>query len=63
MDKYVVTVLAKEALASSVALEEMRHRLSIDALADVDAGRTLEQAEVAAWASRLSISERSKRRG
>jgi len=54
--------IVKEALASYVALEEKRHRLTEEALADVDAGRTLEHAEVEAWARGLGKSERSKRR-
>jgi predicted transcriptional regulator len=54
--------IVKEALASYVALEEKRHRLTEEALADVDAGRTLEHAEVEAWAGGLGKSERSKRR-
>lgn len=54
--------IVKEALASYVALEEKRHRLTMEALADVDAGRTLEHAEVEAWARGLGRSDRSKRR-
>ena len=54
--------IVKEALASYVAVEEKRHRLTMEALADVDAGRTLEHAEVEAWARGLGKSERSKRR-
>ena len=54
--------IVKQALASYVALEEKRHRLTLEALADVDAGRTLEQAEVEARAARLSHSGRSTRR-
>jgi predicted transcriptional regulator len=45
--------IVKEALASYVALEEKRHRLTLEALADVDAGRTLDHAEVEAWAAGL----------
>lgn len=51
--------LVKEAIESFVALEEQRHRLTLEALADVDAGRTLDHAEVEAWAANL---ERPKRR-
>lgn len=54
--------IVKEALASYVALEEKRHRLTMEALADADAGRTLEHAEVEAWARGLGRSDRSKRR-
>jgi predicted transcriptional regulator len=43
--------IVKEAIAAYVAIEEKRHRLTLEALADVDAGRTLEHAEVEAWAA------------
>jgi predicted transcriptional regulator len=45
--------IVKEAIASYVALEEKRHRLTLEALADVDAGRTLEHAEVERWVESL----------
>lgn len=54
--------IVKEAVASYVALEEKRHRLTLEALADVDAGHTLEHPEVEAWANRLSGSGRTKSR-
>lgn len=54
--------IVKEALAAYVALEEKRHRLTVEALADVDAGRTLEHAEVEAWTRGLGKPETSKRR-
>jgi predicted transcriptional regulator len=38
--------IVKEAVASYVALEEKRHRFTVEALADVDAKRTIEHAEV-----------------
>jgi len=41
--------IVKEAIASYVALEEKRHRLTLEALADVVAGRTVERAEVELW--------------
>ena len=34
--------------------EEERQRLTLEALTDVDAGRTVDQAEVDAWAQSLS---------
>jgi predicted transcriptional regulator len=46
--------IVKEALASYVALEEKRHHLTLEALADVDAGRTLDHAEVEAWVAGLA---------
>jgi predicted transcriptional regulator len=54
--------VVKEAVASYVALEEQRHRLTLEALADVDAGRMLEHAEVEAWAARLDRPKRTRRR-
>lgn len=54
--------VVKEAVASFVALEEKRHRLTLEALADVDRKRTLDHAEVEAWAAGLGKSRRSRRR-
>jgi predicted transcriptional regulator len=44
----------KQALAAWVADEEERHRLTQEALADVDAGRVTDHARVQDWAARLS---------
>jgi predicted transcriptional regulator/plasmid stabilization system protein ParE len=54
--------VVKEAVASFVALEEKRHRLTLEALADVDRKRTLDHADVEAWAAGLGKSKRSRRR-
>jgi predicted transcriptional regulator len=54
--------IVKQAIASYVALEERRHRLTLEALADVEAGRTLDHAEVEAWAEGLDKAKRSRRR-
>jgi predicted transcriptional regulator len=54
--------IVKEAIASYVALEEKRHRLTLKALADVDAGRMLEHAEVEEWVQSLSEQPRKRRR-
>ncbi len=54
--------IVKEAIASYVALEEERRRMTLDALADVDAKRTLEHAEIEAWADRLAKPKRARRR-
>ena len=51
--------LVREAIESFVALEEKRYRLTHEALADVDAGRTLDHVEVETWAESL---ERPKKR-
>ena len=40
-----------EALTMFVGLEQKRHQLTLDALADVDAGRTSDHADVEAWAA------------
>jgi len=54
--------IVKEAIASYVALEEKRHRLTLEALADVDAGRTLDHAEIERWVERLGKAKRPRRR-
>lgn len=43
----------KQALAAWVDLEEERHRMTLEALADVDAGRVIDQQAVQAWANSL----------
>jgi predicted transcriptional regulator len=53
--------IVKEALASYVALEEKRHHLTLEALADVDAGRTLDHAEVEAWVAGLAKRKTGRR--
>jgi len=54
--------IVKEAIASYLSLEEKRHRLTLEALADVDAKRTLDHAEVEAWVERLARTKRRTRR-
>ncbi len=44
----------KEALADWVAVEEQRHTLTLEALADVDAGRLIDHEAMTAWAASLS---------
>lgn len=46
--------IVKQALAAWVDLEEERHRMTLDALSDVDAGRLVDHAKVMAWADSLS---------
>jgi len=53
--------IVKEAVASFVALEEKRHRLTLEALADVDAKRTIDHTEVEAWAADLGKRKRRRR--
>jgi predicted transcriptional regulator len=54
--------IVKEAVASFVALEEKRHQLTLEALADVDAKRTVDHAEIEAWAGALGKTKRPRRR-
>jgi len=54
--------IVKEAIASYVALEEERRRMTLEALADVKAGRSLEHAEIEAWADSLGTPKRRRRR-
>ena len=54
--------IVKEAIASYVALEEERRRLTLEALADVKAGRTHEHAEIEAWTATLETPKRKARR-
>jgi len=54
--------IVKEAIASYVALEEKRHRMTLEALADVEHGRMLDHAEIEGWAEGLGKAKRSRRR-
>ena len=49
--------VVKQALAAWVDQEEERQRLTLEALAEVDAGRTVDQGEVDAWAQSLSTAD------
>lgn len=46
--------IVKQALANWVALEAKRHQLTLEGLADVDAGHLVDHASVAAWAKSLN---------
>ncbi|MGE5566880.1 MAG: CopG family ribbon-helix-helix protein [Parcubacteria group bacterium] len=46
--------IMKQALAAWVEREEEHHRLTLEGLADVDAGRLVDHADVQAWADSLS---------
>ena len=46
--------IVKQALAAWVSEEEERHRLTLEGMADVTAGRVVDQADVEAWALSLS---------
>lgn len=54
--------IVREALASYIALEEKRHRLTLEALADVDDGRTLDQVDIELWLEGLGEPKRPRRR-
>jgi predicted transcriptional regulator len=41
--------IVTEALSAWVEIEEQRHRLILEGLADVDAGRLIDDAEIEAW--------------
>jgi len=43
----------KQALSDWLALEEERHRMTLEGLADVKAGRVVEHAQVRAWLQSL----------
>jgi len=46
--------VVKQALAAWIDQEEERHQLTLEALADVDAGRVIDHQAVQAWADSLS---------
>lgn len=54
--------IVREAIASYIALEDERHRMTLDALADVDEKRTMGHAEIEAWADGLDRPKRARRR-
>jgi predicted transcriptional regulator len=54
--------IVKQAIASYVALEEERHRMTQEALEDVDAKRTVDHAKIQAWADRVAKPKRARRR-
>jgi len=50
--------IVKQALSAWVDQEEERHRLTLEALADVDAGRVIDHQAVQAWADSLAPSKK-----
>jgi predicted transcriptional regulator len=48
--------IMKQALSLWVEHEEKRHQLTLDALADVDAGKAVDHDEVETWAESLDTS-------
>jgi predicted transcriptional regulator len=49
--------VVKQALAAWIDQEEERHRMTLEALADVDAGRVIDHAAVLAWADSLGTDD------
>ncbi|MBN9038460.1 MAG: ribbon-helix-helix protein, CopG family [Rhizobiales bacterium] len=49
--------IVKQALAAWIAQEEERRRLTLEALADVDAGRVVDHKAVQAWADSLDTDD------
>ncbi|MDP2826058.1 MAG: ribbon-helix-helix domain-containing protein [Sulfuritalea sp.] len=45
--------IVKQALTAWIAQEEQRHQLTLDALADVDAGQLIDHQTIQAWAQSL----------
>lgn len=45
--------IVKQALSEFVAVEELRYRMTLEGLADVDAGRLIDHDAVEAWADSL----------
>jgi len=48
--------IVKQALTSWVALEAKRHQLTLEGMADVDAGRLVDHASIETWARSLDKS-------
>lgn len=46
--------IVKQALANWIGREEEKHRLTLEGLADIDAGRVVPQEEMRAWVESLS---------
>lgn len=49
--------IVKQALLAWVEEEEQRHRLTLEALAEVDTGKVVEHQSVQAWADSLSTAK------
>ena len=45
--------IVKQALADWIAKEEEHHRLTLEGLADVEAGRVISHADMKAWSAKL----------
>ncbi|MDP1871223.1 MAG: ribbon-helix-helix domain-containing protein [Gallionella sp.] len=49
--------IVKQALSAWVDQEELRRRMTLDAMADVDAGQVIDHQAVQAWADSLSTDQ------
>lgn len=49
--------IMKQALSAWVEQEEQRYRMTLEALADVDAGRTVDQQDVEQWVNSFDSDE------
>jgi predicted transcriptional regulator len=54
--------VVKEAIEGYLALDAERHRQTLAALVEVDAGTTVDHADVKVWAAGLATSQRKLRR-
>jgi len=54
--------IVKEAIEGYLALDEERHRQTLAALAEVDAGATVDHAEVRSWVKSVAARRRNARR-
>jgi predicted transcriptional regulator len=52
--------IVKQALSAWIEQEEERHRLTLEALADVDAGRVIGHQAVQAWADSLGTGRKRR---
>jgi predicted transcriptional regulator len=53
--------VVKEAIAAYVTVEQRRHGLTLEALAEVDQEKTVDQADIEVWAMRLGKPSKRKR--
>lgn len=53
--------ILQKALSEWLLIEEQRRRFTLEALADVDAGRVLDRQDIEAWADTLGARKRKKR--
>lgn len=51
--------IVREALCDFIALEEERHRLTLEGIAAIDAGQLVDHAHMRAWADGLASTRRN----